>query len=98
MTARFSLNQQNTRGHRPRLQRNSYGRTAVASISTLNAGSANCWIWTKVLAGGFAPTYLVRTAATSEARNSEMLVTYVVVLTTALMSAPWDFNAVRIFV
>src|SRR5438874_3652048 len=52
-----------------------YGRTATASISTLYAGSANCWICTSVFAGGFDPRYFARTAATSGARNSEMLVT-----------------------
>src|SRR5437660_6414804 len=50
-----------------------YGRTATASISTLYAGSANCWICTSVFAGGFDPRYFARTAATSGARNSEML-------------------------
>src|SRR5439155_27387798 len=65
-----------------------YGKTAMASISTLYAGSANCWICTSVFAGGFEPTYFARTAATSGARNSEMLVTKVVIFVTWLRSAP----------
>src|SRR5436309_13406014 len=51
-------------------------------------GSANCWICTSVFAGGFEPTYFARTAATSGARNSEMLVTKVVIFVTWLRSAP----------
>src|SRR4029450_9323815 len=62
-------------------------------LSTLSAGSASCWPCTSVLAGGFAPTYFARTAATSGERNSEMLVPKVVVLATWLKSGPRDFRA-----